>query len=184
MVLPAQSNIGHITVAEFVNMPQYNERYELVDGKLVEKPMPKFEHSDIADFIRIAYFKFDPEEKLGVMRQEVSVKLEGGAFNPLPDLSFWVASRKPDRKALIAQYPDLAIEIQSKEQSLKKLEEKCYRYLKNNVQLVWFIQPDNKLVRVYRPNVEKPVILSVTQRLDGEDVIPGFKLALSELFAS
>ena len=80
------------TVDEYIKLPQYHERYELIDGRLVEKPMPKYEHSVITDIFKEALLKFDPERKLGVMRSEVSVRLRSD-YSPTPDLAFWAAGR-------------------------------------------------------------------------------------------
>ena len=35
---------------EFENMPEFDERFELVEGRLVKKPMPTHKHSWIADY--------------------------------------------------------------------------------------------------------------------------------------
>jgi Uma2 family endonuclease len=35
------------TVAEFKKMPELHGRYELIEGRLIEKPIPKYGHSDI-----------------------------------------------------------------------------------------------------------------------------------------
>lgn len=51
------------TVEEFLNMPEYDERYELIDGRLVEKPMAKIEHALIQRLILSHYEHFDFEEK-------------------------------------------------------------------------------------------------------------------------
>lgn len=169
-----------ITIEEFEGMPEFEERYELIDGKLVEKPMPKFEHTDIGWFILKTYDRFDPDEKIGTMRHETSVRIHDDA--PVPDLSFWLAARRPTRKTPISPRPDLAVEIQSQDQSLKSLFDKAADYISAGVQIVWVIQPNKKLVHIFRPGQEVPEIVRKTGELSGESLIPGFKLSLKALF--
>ena len=169
------------TVDEYIKLPQYHERYELIDGRLVEKPMPKYEHSVITDIFKEALLKFDPEKKLGVMRSEVSIRLRSD-YSPTPDLSYWVAERVPERKVAIAPIPDLAIEIQSPDQSITELTKKAKNYIQAGIRLVWVVQPNRKLVAVFRYGSDKPVTIQPSGELDGEDVIPNFKLPVSTLF--
>ena len=76
--------------------------------------------------------------------------------------------------------PDFVIEIRSQNDSLKKLQEKMEEYITNGVRLGWLIDRKNKQAYVYRADA------SITQYpadtiLSGEDVVPGFKLALKRL---
>ena len=49
-------------------------------------------------------------------------------------------------------------------------------------QLVWVVNPAERNALVYRtPEADR--LLRVTDALDGEDVLPGFRLPLAELFA-
>ena len=169
------------TLAEFIRLSEFNEQTELLDGRLVKKSVPTYEHSEIADIIRQSLAKFDPEQKLGVMRHEVAVSLREG-YAPIPDLAFWVASRKPSRQNSIAPYPDWAIEIQSPDQSLKSLIRKVEEYLQAGVQLVWLIQPAKRVVTVYRAGQTESETVTAEGWLDGGDLLPGFKLAASQLF--
>jgi Uma2 family endonuclease len=49
------------------------------------------------------------------------------------------------------------------------------------VKLVWEVDPDFRTVRVYRPGHE-PVMFNRKQILSGDDVLPGFEVAVGELF--
>src|SRR5690348_1506287 len=136
------------TVEEFLNMPEYDERYELIDGRLVEKPMAKIEHALIQRLILSHYERFDFEEKIGRILPEATFRLNS-TYAPTPDVSFWAASRKPARKAAIAPVPDLAIEIQSPDQNLQTLTDKAKDYIQGGVRLVWVIQPNKQIVAVF-----------------------------------
>ena len=54
-------------------------------------------------------------------------------------------------------------------------------YLDNGVQLGWLIEPEAKIVEIYRLG-KQVEILKNPQTLSGEDVLPGFVLDLSEIF--
>jgi Uma2 family endonuclease len=169
------------TAEEFERMPQFHQRYELIEGKLVEKPMPKYEHSDIIWSIQRAYFLFDPKEQSGVIRPEVTFRAVDDS-RPCPDLSYWTNTRKPNRKVEVAPYPDLAIEVQSPGQLLKDLQKKAEIYLKSGVRLVWIIRPEKKVALVYHSDQPKFLTVSENGVLEGGEVIPGFSISLSELF--
>lgn len=171
------------TANEFATLPEFNERYELLDGRLAEKPMPRFEHGYISRLVLKAYDRFDPDERIGIMLAEISVRIRDD-YVPTPDLSFWSVEHKPARKVAIAPRPDMAIEIQSEGQSLTSLVKKAKEYQKAGVKLVWIIQPSKKIVTVFHQGhaSRKPVTIQPDGELDGEDVIPGFKLPLTALF--
>lgn len=59
---------------------------------------------------------------------------------------------------------------------------KLDEYLRAGVQLVWLIWPHTRTVQVYRANGSEDRLQGDAE-LDGETVIPGFKLKLAELFA-
>jgi len=66
--------------------------------------------------------------------------------------------------------------------SVQEVEEKVDDYLNAGSRLVWVINSRRKTVTLYRPSTN-PIILRETDALDGEDVIPGFRCAVAELFA-
>ncbi len=176
------------TNKEFETMPEFDENFELVDGRLVEGEMPGHEHSLIADIIREHYPDFDPTKTKGQMLQEISVTLDPG--NTLtPDVAYWRAEHKiKGRVAGAAPRPDLAIEVLSPRdvKSKNRQEEinvKIRKYLAAGVSLVWVINPEQQVVEVYQPGQTTPIeTLGIDQELDGKQVMPGFKLKVAKLF--
>ncbi len=77
--------------------------------------------------------------------------------------------------------PDLCVEIlplgKSRESMLPKIDE----YLGTNVRMVWVLDLKNRTVTVLRLGRERHV-LSESDTLSGEDVLPGFSVLVSELF--
>jgi Uma2 family endonuclease len=175
------------TAEEFQELPEFDRRFELVEGSLVEKPVPGYQHSSIARRLLKAYDRFDPDEEVGLLLQEVSTVLSVRNV-PAPDLAFWKAANKPPMTVKAAPKPDLAIEIWSPHDldTKKRRDEALTRirkYQAAGVPIIWAINPANKTVEVFHSDQANPFqVLEVGEELTGEDVIPGFKLAVRALF--
>ena len=78
--------------------------------------------------------------------------------------------------------PDLAIEVLSGSNTKAEMERKRAECFDAGVRLVWEVDPTTRIVSVYTPD-GSVVRLDSSQTLDGGDVLPGFSLVLSELFA-
>jgi len=163
--------------------------YELVDGQLVERAVG-FESSEIAARIIILLGTFLRGKHLG--------RLAGadGSYQCFPDspkkvrkpdVSFirtgrLVNDRSPQGHCPIA--PDLAIEVISPEDIADDLEEKIVEYLNVGVPLIWIVSPTARNVRVLRSALHGGgVVLTSTDTITGEDVIPGFSCTVGEFFA-
>ena len=77
--------------------------------------------------------------------------------------------------------PDLAVEVISRSNTRKELEEKLREYFEKGVRLVWFVRPKTRVVDVYTAP-DQLTRLTASMRLDGGDVLPGFSVAVGELF--
>lgn len=54
-------------------------------------------------------------------------------------------------------------------------------WVENGCRLAWLIDPDAEEAFVYRPNRPALEIKGFDNILEGEDVLPGFKLLLSDI---
>jgi len=59
--------------------------------------------------------------------------------------------------------------------------EKVTQYLNAGTSLVWVVYPKLKKVYVYRSN-DKAEIVDINGTLDGGAMLPGFRLALKDVF--
>ena len=101
-----------------------------------------------------------------------------------PDASFVSQDRVPPEGEPEGYWPfapDLAVEVISPNDLYREIEQKVEEYLKAGVRLVWIVNPGTRTVTVHRPP-SAVHILRVDDRLTGEDVIPGFEAAVSEVF--
>ena len=124
------------------------------------------------------------EHKLGlVFNAQTTFRMVGMPPTRYPDLSFVSTERLPSDLRVEANFaPDLAVEILSKSDTQFDVEEKVLQYLQSGVRLVWVVRPVVQAVDVYRSGAHYPDIIGIDGELDGEEVIPGFKLKVSALF--
>ncbi len=166
-----------------------NTMYELINGELITSPRPEHKHSLIAmRIVRYIAF-FDPEERLG------TITAETGHYSPAdhhtllgPDVAFTRHESLPqsDPRKWTPQMPDLAVEIKSPSNSRAELRRKAAIYLRNGSQLVWLVLPERKAVEVCRLGRDGEIeyeFIGENGSLSGENVLPGFRLELTKLFA-
>lgn len=100
-----------------------------------------------------------------------------------PYICYLAADRIPDKSSnYIPVAPDLVVEIWSDEDSVEKIHHKIEAYKQAGVRLIWSINLLDEYILVYYPDKRKSLYLDRDGELDGEDIIPGFKLAMSTLF--
>lgn len=88
----------------------------------------------------------------------------------------------PEQQASFAPIcPDFVIELRSKTDSLKTLQEKMEEYIENGVRLGWLIDRKHQTVSIYRQN-QNIETLEQPSSLSGEDILPGFILDLTEIW--
>jgi Uma2 family endonuclease len=103
-----------------------------------------------------------------------------------PDVSFVsLDPLAPDRipEHFIPGAPDLAVEILSPSSRWSEVEEKIADYFAGGARLVWVVDPGERRVIVRYPD-RPPGIIAADGILDGNEVVPGFALAVAELFGS
>lgn len=111
-------------------------------------------------------------------------KLPNGATRS-PDAA-WVTNERWDalptqqKRKFAPICPDFVVELRSPSDELEDLQAKMQEYLNNGIRLGWLIDPETRLVEIYRPN--QPVqVLNNPTTLSGESVLPGFVLDLAEI---
>ncbi len=161
--------------------------YELVNGELVEREMG-WKSGRIGGRIVQRLSSHCEAHGLGwVAGAESSYQCYPDAPKKVrrPDASFirlerMPAEEEPEGHCRIA--PDLAVEVVSPNDLSDKVEDKVEEYLTAGVRLVWVVHPSTRTVRIYRADgtVSR---LREAEELNGEDVVPGFRCRVSELFA-
>lgn len=108
-------------------------------------------------------------------------KLPNGA-NRSPDASWiplekWQNLTREEKEKFIPLCPDFVIELRSKNDELKSLQEKMREYIDNGTKLGWLINPQDQKVEIYRED-EEVEILEHPFTLLGENILPNFVLNL------
>lgn len=157
---------------------------ELIDGVLVEKVMGH-EEARLATWLGIHLGKYLEENDLGLVV---------GADGPhrvqpeqvrFPDLAFIAYGNIPEgadpHTAVPSWIPTLAVEVISKKNTKAEMARKLRDYFEAGVELVWYVDPPTRSVRVYRSPADC-VTLTDADMLDGENVLPGFQVSIREWF--
>jgi Uma2 family endonuclease len=76
--------------------------------------------------------------------------------------------------------PDLAVEVASPNKSGDDIQDKVLDYLRYGTRAVWYFYPKSRTVNVHTK--EGTRTLSEDEFLDGGDVLPGFLLAVRDVF--
>jgi Uma2 family endonuclease len=77
--------------------------------------------------------------------------------------------------------PDFVVELRSKSDQLRVLQDRMEEYIENGARLGWLLDPTDKKVYVYRPGKETG-ILEDPETASGDPVLRGFTLRLQEVW--
>jgi Uma2 family endonuclease len=77
--------------------------------------------------------------------------------------------------------PDLIVEVLSPHDSAAGLTQELREYFAIGVRLVWVVDPEARTILAYRSLTDVREIRE-TDRLTGDDVLPGFEIAAAALF--
>jgi Uma2 family endonuclease len=173
-----------MTAEELIQLPDDGLRHELIKGEHLTMPPPGAEHGLIMNNVAFLLTQFIRPHHLGkVITGDSGFKLESDPDTVLgPDVAFI----RQERIARIStQYfpgaPDLVVEILSPGDRRGKGEAKASMWLEAGAAAVWLINPKARTVDVRRAAGEKK-LLTVEDELTGDDIIPGFRCRVAELF--
>jgi Uma2 family endonuclease len=168
---------------QFLRAPENLDRlFELIHGEIIEK-MPTEEHGYIAGLFVTKLNNFVLPQKLGIVAVEARHRVPKDKRNSrMPDVSFGSGRQPMVNEGAVLQMPDLAIEIQSPDDTIKVMREKAAYYLANGTRLVLLVFPKKRYIEVYRPDEEMEILFG-SDVVDGGDVLPGFTMPVAEVFA-
>jgi Uma2 family endonuclease len=190
--MSVQTRIG-LPMDEFIR--RYDEApFELIDGEIVPKMPTVSYHNRLSKRFFVAFLPFEAQG-LGEVFQEATYVLADSAQwvknSRIPDVMFVSADKLaqfrrdvPDahNKPYIL-VPDLVVEIVSPTDQYSEINRRVKRYLSDGVRLILIVDPDTREIAIHRQGSEQQTNLSGDAILTLEDVLPGFQMALQELFA-
>ncbi|MEH2258412.1 Uma2 family endonuclease [Nostoc sp.] len=177
-----------LTDEQFFQMCQKNRDYRFertASGELLIMP-PTGSDTGNRNFDMVVELGiWNKQTKLGKgFDSSTGFTLSNGAERS-PDASWvkierWNALTPEQQEKFAPICPDFVVELRSRTDSLKELQEKMQEYIENGTQLGWLIDRKNKRVEIYRPGKDVEV-LDNPASLSGENVLPGFVLDLQQI---
>ncbi|MCS7016830.1 MAG: Uma2 family endonuclease [Gemmatales bacterium] len=162
-----------------------DRRYELVDGKLVEKTMAATATLVASEIHGLLWNHCRSTSSGAVFLSEQGYQCFPHRPNTVrfPDVSFITRARlSPDlAEGYIRIVPDLVVEVLSPTDLARDVSRRITDYLRAGVRLLWVVDPEARLVFVYHQG-RPGLILTEHDYLEGEDVLPGFRVAVREIF--
>jgi Uma2 family endonuclease len=159
-----------------------HDRYEYVRGRFEKKSMPNAKHSGIATRISGEIFVFLKTHNIGRVYNEAHFQI--GEDKRIPDVAFVEAAKIPatgEPQQFWDFAPDLAIEIVSPTDFYQNVLIKIDDYFAAKVKQVWLINPEKETLTIYFSPKETKV-LSKSDALTCEEILPKFSLKLSDIF--
>ncbi len=178
-------DITRMSVQQYEQMiaqPENADRLlELIDGEIIEK-MPSQLHALIAHILNGFLFVYLREHPIAVAFSELRSRVPSDENNArIPDISVVLNEHyQLDPDEPLPHLPDLAIEIQSPDQSDKLMSEKAAYYLANGSRMVWLIYPKHRLIEVLTR--DSRWLLSQDDTLEAGDLLPKLAINVRDVF--
>ncbi|HJT76993.1 MAG TPA: Uma2 family endonuclease [Gemmataceae bacterium] len=179
--------IGAAVVPPPLTPGEIDTLYEVVNGQRVELPPMGAYETDLASVLTQLLGAFARAQNRGRVEAEMLFLIDQAAeLQRRPDVAFvsyerWPRNRRVPRTAAWNVVPELAIEVVSPSNTAEGSVVKVQEYFRAGVQRVWVVFPDIEQVYAYdSPTAVR--ILVRSDELDGDPVLPGFRLPLATLF--
>lgn len=174
-----------LTAEDLERIQDDAHRYELVEGRLLVREPAGYTHGSVAAKVIARLVQHVDEQSLGVvLATDTGYILRRGPDTVrAPDVSFVSRERIPDPapRSYAELAPDLAVEILSPSNRPAEIEARVRDLFRAGTRLVWILNPDAQAASVRRPGRPSRE-LGPDDSLDGEDVIPGFRCPLADIF--
>lgn len=172
-----------ITTQNFLELPEGDITYELVNGELKPKMSPKRFHSRVTLALALLLTPWAQSRGEIGIEWAVTLKRKGRDWIPVPDLlyvSYLRLANDVIEDAPCPIPPDLVIEIISPGQSFGEMAAKTTDYLDAGVMRVWVLDTKVKTVTVFYPDT-RPQTKSGEDSL-ADDLLTDLQLAPQQIF--
>lgn len=147
-----------------------NERQELINGEIVQRPSPRFSHSTVQGQLRGEYHSLQKKKKGDGgwwICTEISVRYSATQA-PSHDIAGWRKERLPQPPAgVMTVNPDWVCEIVSPSHEKKDTLQIMLLLLAQQVPYYWIVYPEDRTVMVYALNDGK-YVLTATETVRDE----------------
>jgi Uma2 family endonuclease len=174
-----------MTAEELFDLPDDGMRHELVEGELRTMTPAGYDHGRAVMRIGARILEHVEAHDLGeVLAAETGFVVHRRPDTVrAPDVAFVAHDRVPQAEVpgFPDLVPDLVVEVVSPSDRASDVSAKAAMWVDAGVRLVWIVDPQARLATVYRPGGLAAVV-GADGSLDGEDVLPGLRLALRSIF--
>jgi Uma2 family endonuclease len=179
-----------MTTEELLDLPNDGVERWLIGGQLRKRAMTVRNRRHSRIMTRVAKFLDNwldeqPEPRGSVLCGEAGVRLRRDPDTTVGIdvvyVSADVAARQTEDTKLIEGVPTLIVEILSPNDTQEQIDEMIDSYLEAGVKVVWVIDAHDRAVLIYRPG-SAPELVTGSQELCGEPELPGFRVAVPQLF--
>ncbi len=187
---PAETRLSVEDFLEIASRPEYTDcLVELVQGEIVTMPPPQTLHGVVLARLAARLFMFVESLGLGyVAAGDAGFVLERNPDGRDTVRGLDIAFIRDDKipgsfpPGLLEVAPDLAIEIMSPSNTVGDTNLKIDQLLRAGCPQVWIVHPDLRRVDVHSKDGLRAYREGDT--LSGGDILPGFELAVSDIFPS
>lgn len=175
---------GLLTADDLWRVHIPDKRVELVRGVLQVRELPGYLHGRVAAELARRMGNHVTEQALGtVLVGDTGFKIATAPDTVRgPDIAFVRRDREPDQRlrGFPALAPDVVVEVVSPNDPPGEVLAKVADWLSGGARLVWVIDPERRVARVYRSDGTESIV-TADGALDGEDVLPGFFCPLASI---
>jgi len=188
MTSAAGSAAHALTAQEFHDLPAEDRLWtELIAGEVCAVSPANFEHGMVAAALVRALHTFVEASGLGVVVSSETGFTIGRDPDTVraPDAAFVSSERVPSpgsRRGFVELAPDLVAEVVSPRDHASYVLAKALAWLDAGSQIVWVLDPALRSAIVHRRDGVARIVRGPDGELDGEDVLPGLRIALRDLF--
>ncbi len=171
----------------FIEFCERNNLYEMevnAAGELLILPMTGYRGNKEEAYMNHFLIGWELANGGSASSQTVRFRLTSGEIRG-PDAA-WITQERFDAlpedqwQTIVDGAPDFVVEIRSRTDALRPLQEKMILWMAGGARLGWLIDDRNRQVYIYRVGQSQPDLLTDPETLDGEDVLPGFSFPVRQ----
>lgn len=185
MTLSFHTQTQNLSLEDFLALPETTPASEYINGKVNQKPIPKGKHSLLQGRLSETINQIGVPSKTAYSFPELRCSFNARSI--VADLVVFEWANIPlDEAGEISNEikiaPDWTIEILSPDQKVTRVINNILFCLKYGTQLGWLIDPQERLVLVFRRSQE-PEVFEGEQILPALEVLNDLQLSVNQLFS-
>jgi Uma2 family endonuclease len=169
-----------VSEADFLSLPESNQKAELVDGEVIVSPSPSYWHQEVLTRIVGALRDWARGQTVPLTVAQAPLDVRFGSGRILqPDGMIFFARLPREQQGPVDRVPELCIEVLSSDRAYDRITKRLL-YAAAGVGEYWVVDPNAFVERWTGPGLTREELLRdvlTTERL------PGFALDLGRLFA-